>query len=263
MSSMKQYLNSFRVNAGLDPDDRVLAESALAEDNETNEMERKLMEALESAAKGSGKDDWSYYLARWEEEDEYYDGPDPSDYESVQPPVGKVVTEGRRGRRGYTVSYTVVHEVPIRLAAARPSVIRRKDGGFTVVIYLFGSKQQEGKVLRNMSSLAAATKMGMPKSALKESTLHESGWTLRGEPPLDPPDPGPDPEERDYDYGDSDVPEELEEMLNEHFSYNIMVESIPNLIKKTFPQMKLENSDSETDGESPNHKGWFVGYLKP
>ena len=53
MSSMKQYLNSFRVNAGLAPDDRVLAETAASAS--PSELEEALMKALKATSKK-----WSY-----------------------------------------------------------------------------------------------------------------------------------------------------------------------------------------------------------
>jgi hypothetical protein len=243
MSSMKQYLNSFRVNAGLAPDDRVLSESALAEAEETNEMERKLMEVLESAAKSKGKDNWSKQAAEWTEEH-----------------------SAGGGDEGYYNEWEVECSAVLPLAAARPNVVRRKDGSIAVVNYLFASPKGAGKVERNLGALTAASKKGLSKSMLNEAKIG-SPAAMRMEPSLEPPDYGDDNESKEYTYGSSrygeEVTEEGIERIEEMLYEKILDGILPDLIEKALPDFALYDYNLEMGGSEPNHYGWSIAYLKP
>jgi hypothetical protein len=256
MSSMKQYLNSFRVNAGLAPDDRVLSESALSEDKEINEMERKLMAALENAAKGSGKDDWSGQTAEWTEER----------------------SSGDEEDRTYS-EFEVACSINLPLASVRPTVVRREDGSFATVLYVYASPKDAGKVDHNKTALSLASKEGVTdadlheaktgtsKRALKEGT--RGPWWGVG-PSMEPPDDYDEDESADYTYGEKrswrdKLSDEGEERLMELLNERVLGEILPNLIEKTFPNMK---TDYPTDfvkagGYEPNHYGWLITYLIP
>ena len=245
MSSMKQYLDSFRVSAGLKPDDRVLSESALSEDNETNEMERVLMAALESAAKGNSKDNWSRQTAEWEE--------------------GRSSGDPESGGRYSEWDAKCSAELP--LAAARPSVIRRKDGTFAVVVYLFASPKGAGKVERNMGALPAASKKGLSKADLKEAKIG-SPAAMRMEPSLEPPDYyGGSEDDEVFVYGGKGYSEQISdegrERIEEMLYETVLDDIVPRIIEKALPKLALYDARIEVGGSEPNHYGWMVAYFKP
>ena len=246
MSDMKKYLDQFRVRAGLRSDDRVLNEAALFEDKQINELERAVMDALEKASSGNGKDDWSYQTAEWTETHSSGDGEDRS-YREWEVEAG----------------------VALPLAAYRPTVVRQEEneGKFTVVVYFFAAPGAAGKIERNTTSLSAATKKGLRKYELEEASRATLGSpaAMRMEPSLEPPDYGDD-EGMEYDYGSKSwrerLPSEGEERLEEMFSETILSEILPKLVEKALPQMDLYNYTHAIGGSQPDHYGWFIGYFK-
>lgn len=103
MSSMKSYIDQFRVSAGLEPDDRVLTEAKLLADEKTRAMEKKMADALESNkgvwdSVGGGAQGPMTFRGSYEEPPEYADMEDYYYYNAFNPTVSL-----RKGEKGYSI----------------------------------------------------------------------------------------------------------------------------------------------------------------
>lgn len=103
MSSMKKYIDQFRVSAGLSPDDRVLTEAKLLADEKTRAMEKKMADALESNkgvwdSVGGGARGPMTFRGSYEEPPEYEDMEDQYFYNAFNPTVSL-----RKGEKGYSI----------------------------------------------------------------------------------------------------------------------------------------------------------------
>ena len=216
MSSMKKYIDQFRVNAGMKPDDRVLDEGKLAADETTREMEKKLADAL------ARNRFWTSVMGS--EDEEVFGG----NYE--EPPA-----------------YDTVESDEIFLRAFNPTVAIKqrnywvkKDTGPNKRPY---SKDQGYGVLLAFEQVNEKDAGSIDR---KKSSLYVVGWnpSFLSEARYD--DNAPSKADLAWDAWSSKKDDILERAIKE-----LLHKDIPKLVEKTFPGMKvtLESSSADERGD--------------